>query len=223
MANLERKAVAPRLGGWQVSGAHFSQRPQPSARVAPPKSSACCVHDSPAHHPSVIPEQFMNSLIRVIVVAFRNPPRWRSMLLPAQGCRRAAQVHLRGDSRRPSFELRVDRHPGRIFLPFWPGRGARSTSSGVGGKELQERRNAGAGGPNRPSSFWLRAGSSYVALQTTGKARVRACAIEPVSLGCDQEDPCGRVGRAWRRSLSPSAPTAAGGGSGGRRGPRVRG
>ncbi len=128
----------------------------------------------------------MNSLARVIVVAFRNPPRWRSMLLPAQGCRRAAQVHLRGDSRRPSFELRVDRHPGRIFLPFWPGRGARSTSSGVGGKELQERRNAGAGEPNRPSSFWLRAGSSYVALHITGKARLRACAIEPVSLGCDQ-------------------------------------
>ena len=75
------------------------------------------------------------------------------MLLPAQGCRRAAQVHLRGDSRRPSFELRVGRHPGRNFLPFWPGRGARSTSSGVGGKELQERRNAGAGEPNRPSSF----------------------------------------------------------------------
>ena len=128
----------------------------------------------------------MNPLTRVIVVAFRNPPRWRSMLLPAQGCRRAAQVHLRGDSRRPSFELRVDRHPGRISLPFWPGRGARSTSSGVGGKELQERRNAGAGGPNRPSCFWPRAGSSYVALHTTGKARLRACAIEPVSLGCDQ-------------------------------------
>ena len=94
-------------------------------------------------------------------------------------------VHLRGDSRRPGFGLRVDRRPGLIFVPFWPGRGARSTSSGVGGKELLERRNAGAGGPNRPSCFWLRTGSSYVALQITGKARVRACAVETVSRGCD--------------------------------------
>ena len=94
-------------------------------------------------------------------------------------------VHLRGDSRRPGLELRVDRHPGRISLPFWPGRGARPPTSGVGGKELLERRNACTREPNRPSCFWLRTGSSYVALQITGKARVRACAIEPVSRGCD--------------------------------------
>ena len=45
-------------------------------------------------------------------------------------------VHLRGDSRRPGFELRVDRRPGLIFLPLWPGWRARPPTSGVGGKEL---------------------------------------------------------------------------------------
>ena len=124
-------------------------------------------------------------LIRVIVVAFRDPPRWRSMLLSSTRLPPGRPVDLRGDSRRPGFELRVNRRPGLIFLPLWPGWRARPPTSGVGGKELLERRNAGAGGPNRPSCFWLRTGSSYVALQTTGKARFRACAIEPVphSLG----------------------------------------
>jgi hypothetical protein len=128
----------------------------------------------------------MMCLISVIVVAFRNPPRWRSMLLPAQGCRRAAQVHLRGDSRRPSFELRVDRHPGRIFLPFWPGRGARFTSSGVGGKELLawDLRT-----PLRAIRHFLISQGralSFVSWVELAKARSIACAVEPVSLGCDQ-------------------------------------
>ena len=83
------------------------------------------------------PLSAMVSLIRVIVVAFRDPPRWRSMLLSSTRLPPGRPVDLRGDSRRPGFELRVDRHLGLIFLPFWPGRGARPPTSGVGGKELQ--------------------------------------------------------------------------------------
>ena len=116
-------------------------------------------------------------------------------------CRAGEAAEVSVSPRSPRLELLVESRPGRDSLPFWPDRGARLPTSGVLGEECWRRENARAGEPHRPSCFWLRAGSSYVALQITGKARVTACAIEPVSRGCGQGT------SRERRTTRPHPPT----------------
>ena len=87
------------------------------------------------------------------------------------------------------------------FPAFLAGSGRSSPNQRSSRQGMLARRRADAVGVYRSSSFWLRAGSSYVALRITGKCRSARCAIEPVSRGCGQGT------SRERRTTRPHPPT----------------